>query len=323
LIWVLLDDRAGTASQALGVAEALGRPYVEKTIRYGLWGRAPNLLRGATLIGLAAEAKAALMPPWPDVVISAGRRAAPVARRIKRHAGKRVVLVQVMSPDTGWQDFDLIALPSHDAVPAAGDGANVMRTAGAPHRLTQARLAAATPAWEERLRDLARPRITLAVGGATRRRAFPASLAGDLGANVARMAKDAGGSVLLITSRRTGREAEAALVAAVDAPRLTSLWGQGGDNPYLAFLGAADAIVVTGDSVSMCSEACAVGPPVFIYAPPGLVIAKHLRMHEALYATGCARPFDGRYAHWTHPPLNSATAVAAAIERLITTVGAA
>src|SRR4029077_4321994 len=146
--------------------------------------------------------------------------------------------------------------------------------------------------------------ITLAVGGATRRRPFQISMAAELGAAVSRMAKEAGGAVLLITSRRTGRDAEAALVAAIDAPRLTYLWGQDGENPYLAFLGAADAIVVTGDSVSMCSESCAAGVPVFIYSPPGFVVPKHVRMHEELYAAGYARAFDGRYARWTHPPLN-------------------
>ncbi len=37
------------------------------------------------------------------------------------------------------------------------------------------------------------------------------------------------------------------------------------ENPYFAFLGLADAIVVTGDSMSMLTEACAAARPVHIF----------------------------------------------------------
>ena len=79
LIWVLLDERPGTGNQALGVAEALGRPYVIKDLRYGPIARLPNLLLGASLRVLTADSRTNISPPWPDVVISAGRRAASVA----------------------------------------------------------------------------------------------------------------------------------------------------------------------------------------------------------------------------------------------------
>ena len=38
LVWVLRDERPGTGNQALGVAEALERPYVIKDLRYGQSG---------------------------------------------------------------------------------------------------------------------------------------------------------------------------------------------------------------------------------------------------------------------------------------------
>ena len=37
------------------------------------------------------------------------------------------------------------------------------------------------------------------------------------------------------------------------------------DNPFQAFLGIADRIIVTGDSISMLSEACASGKPVLLF----------------------------------------------------------
>lgn len=42
------------------------------------------------------------------------------------------------------------------------------------------------------------------------------------------------------------------------------LWTGEGPNPYYAFLGLAEAILVTADSVNMVSEACGTGKPVHI-----------------------------------------------------------
>ena len=80
-IWVLLDDRAGNRSQALGVAAALESPITEIELKYGPAAKLPNLILGASLYGLTLESKKALQPPWPQLVVSAGRRTAPAAPR--------------------------------------------------------------------------------------------------------------------------------------------------------------------------------------------------------------------------------------------------
>jgi mitochondrial fission protein ELM1 len=56
---------------------------------------------------------------------------------------------------------------------------------------------------------------------------------------------------------------------------------------------------------------------VFIAAPAAITAAKHRRLHKELYDAGLARPFDGTYAVWAHPPLNAAAEIAAAAEKLI------
>ncbi len=317
LIWVLTDDRPGTATQALAVADALGQAYVEKPLRYDGLARLPNVLRGASLIGIDDVSRVGLAAPWPDLVIAAGRRSAPVARWIKfqgAQAEKPVKLVQIMNPGrVGAGDFDLIAVPRHDCARPGGDAPNVLRVTGAPHRMTPEVLAAAAMKWSPVFAALPRPLIAVLVGGATNRRPFPVSVAADLGARVAAMVKAAGGSVLLSTSRRTGREAEDALLAAIPEPRFVFRWGDTGENPYRGYLALADVIVVTGDSVSMASEACATGKAVFIAAPEAITAPKHQRLHKELYDAGLARPFDGTYSTWTHPPLNAAAEIAQAV----------
>ena len=306
-VWVLGDPRIGTRVQALAVAEALGWPFAVRDLAYGPLAAFPNALLGATAAGLDAASRGSLAPPWPDLVVSAGRRSAPVARAVRRRAERRPFLVHVMDPGRrGAADFGLIAQPGHDQPPA---GTNRMTITGAPHRMFPDVLAAAGKRWRSRFSDLPRPWIAVFVGGSTRRRRFDAAHAVDLAARVSAMARTAGGALFVTTSRRTGAVAEP-LLTAIDAPARVHRWEQAGENPYTGFLALADAVVVTGDSASMCSEACATGAPVHIFAPVGATHPKHARLHQALYAEGYARPFDGTWHDDRHPPLNAAHAIA-------------
>jgi hypothetical protein len=309
-IWVLADDRTGDVAQCLGVAEALGRPFAVKDIRYTPLARLTNVIRRKNLVGIRDASRAHLVPPWPRVVIACGRRTAPVARWIKRRSG--AFLVQIMDPGPPrGERFDLICAPSHDRL----RGPRVLSIVGAPHRVTPERLAAEADQWAPRLAHLPRPYIMLSVGGATRHGPITPAQAGALGAQVSALAQQAGGSVLLTTSRRTGRDAEDAVVAAMAAPAHVHRWDGGGDNPYFGFLGLADHVVVTGESVSMLSEACATTVPVYIWAPQGWIADKYVRFHHDLYAIGAARPLDGvsRLEAWTHARVNPAPEIARAV----------
>jgi mitochondrial fission protein ELM1 len=93
------------------------------------------------------------------------------------------------------------------------------------------------------------------------------------------------------------------------------LWMGGGANPYLGFLGLADAIVVTADSVNMAGEAASTGKPVYVFDLPGRA-AKFRRFHAALTAAGATRPLDGTpFAAWDYEPVNANPAVADAVRR--------
>jgi hypothetical protein len=314
-VWVLADDRTGHANQALGVADALGLAYEVKRLGYNRLARLPNLVLGASRLHLARAERRAIAPPWPDIVIAAGRRTAPVARSIKRRADGRTFLAQCMWPGAGASGFDLVAVPEHDRV---APRANLVHTIGAPHRVLRSRLDAAALAWGERLAEVPRPRIALLVGGATRRRPFGAREAGLLAAQVSALAGAAGASVLMTTSRRTPPAARAALAEGIEAAHGFEWAAHAGENPYLAYLALADAVVVTGDSTAMCTEACATGRPVYIFAPPEITAAKHRRLHASLFARGCARPLGeavraGALGEWRYEPLDDAGTVARAI----------
>jgi len=307
-VWVLADDRVGHANQALAVAEALPHPFETKRLRYNALAQLPNALLGATLAHLTAQTRATLVPPWPDLVIAAGRRTAPAVRALRRAAGG-LHCVQCMWPGAGVADFDLIALPAHDRQRQL---ATVVRTLGAPHRVTAARLAEAAEAWAARLDSLPRPRIALLLGGATRRRNFTA----DDAKRLAEQAAAIGGSVMMTSSRRTPVAVRDILAGSL-RPHHRYDWSEDGtDNPYLGYLALADALVVTGDSTGMCTEACATGLPVYIFAPPDMIAAKHRALHEALYGAGLAQPLESATKDLYQPdaaPLDDAATVAMAI----------
>ncbi|HTH16462.1 MAG TPA: mitochondrial fission ELM1 family protein [Magnetospirillum sp.] len=309
-VWVLADDRTGNTSQCVGVAEALGWPFAVKDIRYDAAGRLPNLIRGASLLGVIEESRAQLKAPWPKVVIAAGRRTAPVARWLKRQSGAR--LVQIMDPGPGGRDeFDIIFIPAHDAY-RKGEP-NVSTITGAPHRVTAQRLAEAGELWRPRFEHLPRPWIGLVVGGTTHQREFTPQLARELGKRTAALAR--GGSILATTSRRTSEAAEAALLPELPEPRFVHSWRAGGDNPFFGLLALADALVVTGESTSMLCECCSTPAPVYVFSPEGMVVPKHARFQQDLYQRGLARPLEpGTLLEaWSHAPLNDAGNIATII----------
>ncbi len=313
LIWLLSDDRTGNTNQCVGVGDALSWRYQIHDIEYRRAGSLPNQLLGASFLGITAASRAGLKPPWPDLVIAAGRRTAPVARKIKRLRAGNAFIVQIMNPgSTGIDEFDLIAGLRHDNM---RDRPNVIHIIGAPHKVTPERLAQAADKWRHRFDHLPRPWFALIVGGSTTRDKFSAEVAVELGRMASRLAATAAGSLLVSTSRRTGAAA-GPLLTGIDVPKYLFKWDDGGENPYFGYLALADAVIVTGDSVSMCSEACAAPPPVYIFAPPDFTQRKYGRLHRELYKRGYAKPFNGVFETGSHPLLlNAADEVAAEIKK--------
>ena len=285
-IWILADDRAGNVNQLLGIAEQIGEPFVRKDIRYDQWVKLPNLLRGRTLLGLDQKAKKTIKGPWPDVVLSAGRRSFPVARYIRKKSGNKTQIVQLMNPgQAGFKEAALIVLPAHDAY--RGSAKNVMTVTGSPHRISKVMLADAHDKWTKTLGQYPHKRISLIVGGATKNKPFTVEMARQLVWEVKALDP---GSVLVTTSRRTPKEVVELLEKELPRPLYFYRFGDEGDNPYFGLLAMADEIVVTGDSMSMCSESCAVGVPVHIFAPDDMMSPKHQRFHKTLYQKGYATP---------------------------------
>jgi len=312
LIWVLADDRAGNVNQAVGVAEALAQPFKRIDIGYTNLARLPNVIRRASLLGVDIASRARLVAPWPDLVIAAGRRTAPIARWIKKQSNGHTRICQIMRPDGGEGAFDLIAVPAHDRMAARE---NVLEIPGAPHRVTETRLLIEADTWRPHFKGLPKPYIALIIGGSTKATVFTASMARELAGRAIEATKAIDGSLLVTTSRRTGQENEAIIAEMLSAsgvPYHLHDWNAKAENPYFGYLALADILIVTGDSVSMCCEAAAAPGGVYIYAPDGIANPRHQLLHQALYDGDYARPLlpNTEIVPFKHPSLQPARMVA-------------
>ncbi len=302
-IWVLADPRAGTAAQALGIAERLDMPF--RTVELG-WGPLAALpWPWPTRMGLTARARAALTPPWPGLVISAGRRAAPVALWLGRKGARTV---HCMRPGFGAGRFDLLVVGRHDAPEPAP---NLLPILGATNRMSPARLAEARTEWAA-LGALPGPRVALLVGGRVRAEGLDMATAATLVPTLRRHFPEA--TILASTSRRTGAAAAERIAADLaGTPHRLFRWGDEGPNPYAGFLAWADVIAVTGDSVSMLSEACGTGAPVLVASEePG----RHAALAASLYEAGLAWPIARAKDATRHTALDESGRVADRIRTL-------
>ena len=300
---VIAEPLAGLQTQALGLAEAAGLQPVVHALR----PRVPWRWMAART--WPAPLRAVHLPSLGDgVVIGAGGVAARVAAALRR-PGRPAV--QVQHPRMDPARFDLIVVNRHDNL----TGRNVVVTRTALHRVTPARLAQAGAEWEPRLAHLPRPLVAVLVGGSNGRYQFDAPVAEALGAALARMMREDRVGLALTPSRRTSPAALAALRAALE-PLGAWVWNGHGENPYFGLLALADAIVVTEDSVSMVSEACATTAPVLLARLPGR--SRRIALFNRLLAQdGRVRDFQGRLDLWPTAPLDDTPEAGDALRRLL------
>jgi mitochondrial fission protein ELM1 len=284
-IWGLVDDRTGHTGQVLGVITRLGIPYALKRLEYNAFAALPSALLGASLLAVDKAHSAPLTPPYPPLVIAAGRRTLPVLRYIKKQS-PTTRTIYLMRPES-MQGVDLAVVPEHDGVTPAG---NIITTLAPLHAVTPDTLVAARREWEHQFVHLPRPFITLCMGGDTKRGRYQAAEWRDLLGRAIVLAGH--GSLLITTSRRTPKEAIDLCAPLLQLPHVLHRWDTDKDNPYLGMLACADGIIVTGDSLSMCAEACVAGKPVFIFSSPNVAPPKHQLLHQTLYDRGLAHPLN-------------------------------
>ena len=258
-IWLLTGAKQGDNAQAVRLADSTGLPYERRRIvlKPGFDIAKPRVKASLHHVDLAASDK--LEPPWPDLVLTVGRRMAMVALWIKAQS-PATQLALIGPPKREADKFGLIVVPFHYRTE---ERANICRIGLPLLGIDPKRVAAEGERWREKFASLPRPLTVLLCGGNIGSHSFDPETAGDILSRIQAMGD--GGSLHVVASRRTPPETVTAIASALPKGAVLHRWETAGvDNPYVGLLAHGDRFVVTGDSVSMLVEVARLGKPLAI-----------------------------------------------------------
>jgi mitochondrial fission protein ELM1 len=310
--WVVSDKgKIGTEHQCIGLAEALGfNPEVKRLVSKGIWRYLPPRFWFKPLSGVKVE-EGFLVPPWPDLIIGAGRLSVAPTAYIRRLSQARCKVIQLQNPRVNPNLFDAVVVPYHDHL----EGKNVLRTEGALHRVTHERLAVEAQKIAPFVSHLPRPLVSVLIGGSNRCYQMTPETVRQMARRLKSLADRYQTGLAVTVSRRTEPENSYVLQEELRGSK-TFLWTGEGENPYFGFLALADYLIVTCDSVSMTSEACFTGKPVYTYFFPG-GSRKFNAFHHHFQKKGYTRPFADALESWSYAPLDEFNRITSSIRTLL------
>jgi len=301
--WIATSGWPGTEKPCIALAQALGLTPTLKRLHLRFpWRFLPEALWGFPLKAYSKTSDS-LTPPWPDILIGSGRYASAALAKItqlRRAQNKRAPFtIQIQDPRISPHNFDVVIAPYHSQV----TGPNVISTHGTLHNLTSQILEQNVRDFQDLLAQIPHPRVAVLIGGKNPYYKMSPSSLFHLGRQLQALYQLQGIGLMISKSRRTEPLAYQAFKEGLGETPAYFWEGQEGPNPYLAMLGGADYILVTQDSVSMVTESCATGKPVYMIP----LLKKRSRLeafHQLLQDKNMIRPFEGILENFHPLPLN-------------------
>ncbi|CAG7911884.1 hypothetical protein HID58_039657 [Brassica napus] len=283
---------------------------------------------------IAAMARRTIDKSGPLLVVASGRDTISVASSIRRLAMDYVFVVQVQHPRSRLERFDLVITPRHDyfsltpegkrqvpfflrpwVTPREPPGRNVFLTTGALHNVDASTLRNAALEWKDEFASLSKPLVVVNIGGPTRNCLYGVDLAKQLCGMLHSILWSCG-SLRISFSRRTPKKVKEIITRELRSNPKVYIWDGKDPNPHLGHLALADAFIITADSISMLSEACTTGKPVYVVGAERCTW-KFSEFQKTLRERGAVRPLTGKenmVEKWSYTPLNDN---AEAAERVI------
>lgn len=254
---------------------------------------------------LTEESFKEIMAVKTDFVVSCGSSIAGINYFISQdHNAKSVV---ILKPGLlNYNRFDLVVLPQHDA-PKKGDyTAHLAITNAAPNLVTDQYLQEQSRVLLEHfshLKNNFKTKIGVLIGGDSNNVYLSEDQIRILAHQVKEVAKELKASVLITTSRRTPEKIEKILLKNFKkdpcCPLLIIANKNNVPEAVGGILGLSDIVIVSGDSISMISEAATAGKNTIVFYPQTIakvlkVYNKHKMIIERLNSQGYIRAFRAR-----------------------------
>lgn len=326
-IWLLLGSKTGDNAQALRAAEAMGHAFETKHLHVKPDFETVKPPVTPSLAIFADDTASALSAPWPDLVITIGRRLSLAALWVKQQSGGRTRVALFNAPKGRDGDFDLIIAPSYYNLK---DSPRLMRIGLPLIAADPARIAAARAYFAGSIGALAQPIHVLLLGGDMGSQPMDGRFAAEA---VRRMrqshARD--GIIYVSTSRRTPDAAATAAAQELRPGDQLYRWRAGdAENPYFGLLSYGADFTITADSLSMLTEVARLAKPIAVAAPePRGTASRLLRRFglgpmrdldaaaRFLITSGHAAELGQPLPRPAAPPRDDTAAVAARLRQLV------
>ncbi len=264
LVWLLLGSKTGDNAQVLRAAEAMTLPFTAKQLilRPEFETAKPKVAPSLEIFD--SSAPHLLVPPWPDLVITIGRRLSLAALWVKQQTQGRCKIALFNAPKGREQEFDLIVAPFYYDLPASPRLCRIELPliAADPKRIEAAR-----SEFRASLGPMAKPLHVLLLGGDMGARRLDPRFASEIVRRM-RQSHAAEGSIYASTSRRTPKAAADAVERELRPGDRLYRWEAGAPgNPYFGLLAFGDSFTITADSLSMLTEVARLAKPIAIAAP--------------------------------------------------------
>ena len=257
---VLTDQRTGNNNQSFVVAKALEPSYCKIEVEYSKLTFLPNIFLQYFPLHISKDTIEKIKSIQVDIIISCGRRLGLLALYIKKFLLPGVKLVQIIHPPADYKLFDIIITPYHDNFNS--QYSNHIEIIGA---LSNTLLSKTEEV------KLKKDFIGVLIGGTMKNYSFSPKTTLDLCSHIKRIYHSQQLPIVISFSRRTSVETIRIMKKEIDFPcQFFDPNKPEGTNPYNEIVIHAKAIIVTGDSVSMCSEVLSQGKPLYIYWPINL-----------------------------------------------------
>ncbi|KAK6144196.1 hypothetical protein DH2020_021016 [Rehmannia glutinosa] len=276
----------------------------------------------ADVKNIVKMAKETFEKDGPLLVVASGRDTISIASSIKRLASDNVFVVQIQHPRSHLDRFDLVITPQHDYYPlsphAQEQVPRFLRKWITPHEPPNERVvcphsrstsssrfcctSSEATAWHDEFAPLPKPLLVVNIGGPTRYCRYSTDLAKQLTASLHNVLTSCG-SVRISFSRRTPEKISNMILKELGTHPKIYIWD--GE--------------VTADSVSMLSEACSTGKPVYVIGAERCTW-KFVDFHKKLRERGLVRPFTGledMSESWSYPPLSDTSEAASRVHKAL------
>lgn len=297
-ILILADNRIGTYSQAVALAKESGHDYEIFFLEYNFLKFIPNIFFSESLIRLSKNSltKIKSLNYCPKYIISAGRKSAPIAINLKKNFLKKYnfssKVIQIMRPEINFNKFDFVIIPQHDKIKKPYPK-NLIFSIGALSKIEINHEDDNYKKFYNDFKNFPKPIMTLLVGGDNKNKKFSLESAKNLIKQTLDAQNKLGAFLVIMNSRRTSTEINFYLQSLVskniifyDYNLLIK------NNPYYNILSNSDYFIITGDSVSMISECCNTGKPVYIFYDKSFCTKKHHKFHQILVKNNYANFFN-------------------------------